>query len=1066
MTTDIRLYDSRAARPMELDAQLYLESIGEAIEIIHDALLRAREDCETNNSSSGIITRVLNPLRAHQTLTIMGRRGAGKTSVLLSLLELLEDSTKHKSYTDRLTNSMFQQRWLGIGEMLNDLSCDVIVGGLFEPSLMEKADQLITAVFATLLHRLRTHLLEGPPKNDDRASKAERVMRAAGMVNEHLPALVAHNRLAIAFSRGGAEGMYEEIVRFRSGNNLERALWTFIEEYVGFFNKEMVVLAIDDMDLAQDRMEEVLDSLRRYLTSPRLLVIATGDPRMFNAVLRRHALGSMTPRVPPTHPQGVFTPKTHDEGVLADNLVEQYLKKVLPASMRVVLPDLHEVNHAEYRIFTTKPDSTQHEPHSKPKNVKEHLAELVDICLGGRGTSSFQKSLPPQQVDRLYDRYRLLIPRDARHFIELCALRPVVERAINDSILSPDEISAILYRFARLWRESLDRLGMTPRNVLDLSRDPRVGLKVLNRLIVHDRLDEVALRLDHRTDDEDLNVTLVLLKFAMEGFLDRHRASGVLSLALDFFIPAYYLAPDKDEKMREIIRKQVELQLLDSHHRLYLRFVPWLVSRRSHVQAGVVRLCDQVGRLEKLLDLHDGSPTAEWRWILGDPDRRDFPTAREEAEDAAKAYLRKGVAQRAGVSSQGTIPSPDLPPISGWRWAEHHLPGAILKSRWATAAFSSDVRKSRPWASEVLPSPHLFDHLAGMIPRMALRCWTLRTGKHTYLSPWQALTLLQRILNRLEIRHQKRDWGESHSQHIEAIRSTVSLSLRKHLGDSAGPLPSQVAAQVENESYSLGDINVEDLGWKWKSLTNQVRQAHNPFTFYPDFKKKDEQFLWPDPPPLQASGSAKPPPIYNSKSNDGGGDQISLDDPLSGLAFAWNPPSNDSSAPWRHLHRIRGPNDLEACRNKAWDASIERLAQAITEWAWYWNEVLFPSEHALDQGTNKSFLPLRHPHLDTVRDLITTFFEELDDEERFAGIWSGAGDIIQRWVLSFLNAVLDPPPEQRIVTVQLLDRELDPRYVTDKSARLDVLASDVTRSGASGPGAWRRAYIERRSLQG
>ncbi|HHW44307.1 MAG TPA: PD-(D/E)XK nuclease family transposase, partial [Desulfotomaculum sp.] len=43
-------------------------------------------------------------------------------------------------------------------------------------------------------------------------------------------------------------------------------------------------------------------------------------------------------------------------------------------------------------------------------------------------------------------------------------------------------------------------------------------------------------------------------------------------------------------------------------------------------------------------------------------------------------------------------------------------------------------------------------------------------------------------------------------------------------------------------------------------------------------------------------------------------------------------------------------------------------------------------------------------------------------------------------LLGLLNAVLDPPPEKLLAEVELLDRELDPKYLLDRAARLDILA--------------------------
>lgn len=41
-------------------------------------------------------------------------------------------------------------------------------------------------------------------------------------------------------------------------------------------------------------------------------------------------------------------------------------------------------------------------------------------------------------------------------------------------------------------------------------------------------------------------------------------------------------------------------------------------------------------------------------------------------------------------------------------------------------------------------------------------------------------------------------------------------------------------------------------------------------------------------------------------------------------------------------------------------------------------------------------------------------------------------------LLGFLNAVLKPAPGQELTSVELLDRELDPKHLLDKAARLDI----------------------------
>lgn len=47
-------------------------------------------------------------------------------------------------------------------------------------------------------------------------------------------------------------------------------------------------------------------------------------------------------------------------------------------------------------------------------------------------------------------------------------------------------------------------------------------------------------------------------------------------------------------------------------------------------------------------------------------------------------------------------------------------------------------------------------------------------------------------------------------------------------------------------------------------------------------------------------------------------------------------------------------------------------------------------------------------------------------------------------LLGFLNAVLKLPPGRELADLELLDRELDPEYLLDKAARLDILAKTAS----------------------
>ena len=994
----IYLDESAAARPFPIESQVFLPQIVRILDQVHalwrrnerrdrepDSDGRKRRDCGSETPQEWRRARTLDRKvkedRVHQSFGIFAPRGAGKTSALLTVMRLLEESEDgakaRKTFADEAGRRGYGNAD-ALVEIWRTLSSGIESIGVVEPALMERGEHVVEAVFTAMLRDADSQL-RGPLRDTPRLeSRAAEMRRAASEVIQRLPVIIHPRRLTDATRRYGLQGLTDEILKFGSGDTLERAIWGFAQAYLDLVGKKMVLVPIDDVDMAFEHGKQVLESLRRYLTAPNMLMMVTGDPALFSWTLRASFAGKLDPKGALPADGGRRGSRPRMLGDLGDH----YLKKVLPSRWRVSLPDITTLDLDNVRIHESRDDK-------EGRLVARHLHDVISSW------TNMGSRLGTDAESVTYDAFRFLIPGDMRHFIELCGIDTGAGRRRPDT-----DTGSPLFELARVWRAALERFDLDPRLLVALVNERRVGLGVLNHLLRREELPDTALRLDPRTDDPDLNVTLALLQFAITANLGRNSLLLGLSVGLDLIVPVHYISHSGGSEARRRMRAEVELWLMDSQRRLYQRLVPW-IARRGRVQPGIVTLCDQAGHLEKLLDVHDGSLSAEWWQILGDPERRNDLGTERATKETCDVYLRQGAAKDANDDAP-------WPQISGYRWATRYLPQAFGAAyipdehkKMVLTVVSVDPRKQvtvpRPLPSEQVTSPELFHLLAGALPRVILQCWTIEEGGRSHLSPWQAISLVERIIRRTGA--DPRLSASTRERQPDILLEIVGGCLREHL-DRPGVARRGADRDSTSRSGDASDyVSAVDLPRQWPRLAAANRIANTPERLYPEFRRlgADEEgyaFAWPFPPDARTSkhGAGESTEVADTDWTPIGDWFESSPDPKA----AFNP----KDLPWhdgKGLHPIQSYHDLQAARNRARDDVVARLALALAEWLWVWPRVYLGSMDP--RGASRATF-------DTVRQIFTSFFEDLGDEVEFTSTWPGAGDIIQRWVLSFLNAVL------------------------------------------------------------
>lgn len=236
----------------------------------------------------------LNEFRVHNAISIDGARGTGKTAVQVNLKRYLE--LQHAQLLD-----------------------DVHILEPIDPTLLEDGESLfLHIIVASVLH-------------DKRVKQAQR--EKPGKTNPLNQALdkLAH-ALEVVETQNERHGL-DKVRAMYSNKNLADTVHSFFGEAIKLLDVKLLVLPIDDVDTSLNLAFENLEIIRRYLTTPYVLPIVSGDRTLYQEVTWRDFLGRLTR-------DSAYQPESAQK--TAQELAEEYQRKILPFPRRLSMPEVSD----------------------------------------------------------------------------------------------------------------------------------------------------------------------------------------------------------------------------------------------------------------------------------------------------------------------------------------------------------------------------------------------------------------------------------------------------------------------------------------------------------------------------------------------------------------------------------------------------------------------------------------------------------------------------------------------------------------------------------------------------
>lgn len=443
----IYLADSKNAKKFSEGNLIHVKEFKQVIGWINDRV-RSIEAAEAANHGHPM-QQVPEQVRLHETITVMGTRGSGKTSFLLSVL----DACRQQNL-----------------EVVN----------IIDPTLIEEKGHIFLTILSEINTRVTAALakMECSPEKQAHFYKAE-WDRKVKKLARGLPAMDIINN-------GYQDWQDPEYVMNTGLQNVyaARTLETNFHELLKFglqiLNKKAFVIALDDIDIDFRRGWPILETIRKYMTTPYIITLLSGDTELFSIAIRKQQWKNFGKALLKNECEMLEQMKKYHS--IVTEMANQYMLKVLQPGRRVYLTTLKE-----------------------------------KVAMMGNDVTIFINSIAPDnRIDLFYNvilsRFGIVNPYQAEPYRSTLFGMPIRKQIHFLSIFDdPNKKQEnVVNEIAEVFLSDLYEKNIDIEQIK--IADNRLTANVL-KLLVDEKVLEDSYQLQPITTDHNLNIVLMVLSF-------------------------------------------------------------------------------------------------------------------------------------------------------------------------------------------------------------------------------------------------------------------------------------------------------------------------------------------------------------------------------------------------------------------------------------------------------------------------------------------------------------------------------------------------------------------------
>lgn len=318
----IKLSDSLVANQFGDGERIHYKAFDKAKRLI-EAQLRAAIVYKSylSNGASNI-------KRSYHAISVFGERGVGKTSFLMSLREYI------------------------VNEGLALSRGKISLLPLIDPTLIEEKGHIFLLILSQIDIAVNKVFEEGTNSNSidyEQSWNEAKAKLAAGLPSLKPEGMTYHepqwNEDEYVMKNG--------LNSVNSAFHLEENFHQLVNLALQILHKDAFVLMFDDIDVDFKRGWDLLETVRKFLTTPQIIIILSGNLKLFSKNVRKQQWRNLGKELLKNEVDISGTSAVKEYTQLVNELEGQYLLKILNSENRVYLYDVGKnisMNGDEYRV--------------------------------------------------------------------------------------------------------------------------------------------------------------------------------------------------------------------------------------------------------------------------------------------------------------------------------------------------------------------------------------------------------------------------------------------------------------------------------------------------------------------------------------------------------------------------------------------------------------------------------------------------------------------------------------------------------------------------------------------
>ena len=319
---------------------IHLEQLDEVCRIIDEKV----EFSKTYNplSLDGFIS-------SNDIISILARRGAGKTTFVKSLVYLIQNSSEDTFV-----------------KLRKDLYCVDV----FEPNQIMNKEHLLIRFLAQINEIFEKDI-------DKRCSEQYKYLDdSRRKLYEALPVIDGVGKGNLFPEWDDNAYIAERYINLASNvKELEKRIHNYIYTGLNIIGKKAILFVLDDSDVNIERSFEILEIIRLFFTSPQIIVVLTGDASLYSMIVRRSYWKYFEMDFLKKDCDAVDKSCTRfrEYQRMVYRLEAQYMQKMIKADYRIFLNNVYD------KLYLNKVDDNGTKILIKLYNRRKKDNELVEI---------------------------------------------------------------------------------------------------------------------------------------------------------------------------------------------------------------------------------------------------------------------------------------------------------------------------------------------------------------------------------------------------------------------------------------------------------------------------------------------------------------------------------------------------------------------------------------------------------------------------------------------------------------------------------------------------------------